>query len=164
MSNPWPQMGQLLLEQGRVTHGQLESALEEQRRSGQPLGEILVGREVISRVDLAAALSTQWTWNKNHTEDETPAVEAHDSGAAEEQAPAPSGDQAQLIADLQARLRAADEEQAAAEARFEALETQVSDLTKAFGVLQRFLRAQAEELEAARAASAEHDQQITAVA
>src|SRR5690348_11094221 len=62
--NPWPHIGQLFVEQGRLTTEQVEDALAEQRNTGNPLGEILVARGHISRIDLAAALSTQWTWQK----------------------------------------------------------------------------------------------------
>jgi hypothetical protein len=145
-------MGELLVQQGRLTNAQLDSALEEQRESRQPLGEILVARELISRVDLAQALSTQWTWNRTHPEDERTTVE---EPPAPERETAAVDERDRLIADLQARVRAAAEEQAAGDARLEALETQVSDLTKAFGVLQRFIRTQSEELEALRASAAE---------
>jgi len=62
--NPWPHIGQLFVEQGRLTSEQVEEALAEQSTTGDPLGEILVARGYISRIDLAAALSTQWTWQK----------------------------------------------------------------------------------------------------
>jgi hypothetical protein len=63
---------------------QVEDALAEQRSTGDPLGEILVARGHISRIDLAAALSTQWTWPKTESVDEAPqevpsqVVETHD--------------------------------------------------------------------------------------
>src|SRR5712691_3638916 len=59
--NPWPPIGQLFFERGRVTSAELESALAEQRRTGERLGEILVKRGRISRIELAGALSTQWS-------------------------------------------------------------------------------------------------------
>ena len=68
--NRWPQMGQLFVESGRLTSEQLDSALEQQRETGEPLGEILVARNHISRIDLAAVLSKQWTW-----QGEVPAVD-----------------------------------------------------------------------------------------
>jgi hypothetical protein len=72
--NPWPHIGQLFVEQGRLTSEQVEDALAEQRSTGNPLGEILVARGHISRIDLAAALSTQWTWQKTGRPlEETPA-------------------------------------------------------------------------------------------
>ena len=127
--NPWPQMGDLLVQQGRVTNEQLEAALAQQRDTGEPLGEILVARELISRVDLAQALATQWTWQRPQPEQ---------AAAAE-----PQG----------VPRAAVDETTAALQARVESLEEQVSDLTKAFGVLQRYLRAQNEELATLRAAA-----------
>ena len=51
-----------------------------------------------------------------------------------------------LVADLQARLRGAYEQLAAAEARIEALEPAVADLTKAFGFVTAQLTARAEEI------------------
>jgi hypothetical protein len=146
-ANRWPQMGQLFVEQGRLTNEQLDSALAEQQETGQPLGEILVAREHISRIDLAAVLSKQWTWQR---EPEADAAIVEQPGTAVQHEVEHDG---RLVADLQARVRAADEQFAASEARLATLEEQVSDLTKAFGVLQRFIRSQTEELEALRAAS-----------
>jgi hypothetical protein len=71
--NPWPQIGQLFLERGNLTSAQLERALEEQRSTGGRLGEILVERGYISRIDLAGALSTQWGWR----DEVPPPIESH---------------------------------------------------------------------------------------
>jgi hypothetical protein len=66
--NPWPPIGQLFVEQGRLTPLELEDALEAQRATNEPLGEILVERGHISRIDLAAALSKQWSWRHREVE------------------------------------------------------------------------------------------------
>jgi hypothetical protein len=67
---------------------------------------------------------------------------------------AASEDGGRIVGELQARLRAAYEQLAAAEARLEVLEPAVSDLTKAFGVLNAQLHARGEELAELGAASA----------
>ena len=173
--NRWPQMGQLFVEKGRLTSEQLESALEQQRETGEPLGEILVARDHISRIDLAAALTTQWSWQGEEPEaDETPeqpeavepveATPSYDRVAAVAEPVAAPDDAGRVVGELQARLRAAYEQLAAAEARLEVLEPAVSDLTKAFGVLNAQLHARGEELAELRAASAKREAQITAAA
>src|SRR5437773_3158617 len=144
--NRWPQMGQLFVEKGRLTSEQLASALEQQQETGEPLGEILVARNHISRIDLAAALSTQWSWQGDESaaeEPEQPAAVA----TAEPAAPVSAvDDEGRVVADLQARLRGAYEQLAAAESRLEVLEPAVADLTNAFGVLNAQLHARGEAL------------------
>src|SRR5579862_5282346 len=60
--NPWPPIGQLFKEKYSLSEAEIQDALEEQAKSGEPLGEILVKRGRISRIDLAGALSTQWAF------------------------------------------------------------------------------------------------------
>jgi hypothetical protein len=55
-----PHIGELFVEQGRLSLDQLNAALVEQQMTGQNLGEILVTRGYISRLDLASAIGTQW--------------------------------------------------------------------------------------------------------
>jgi len=50
----------MFLQKGLITPDQLDTALEQQRTSGQHLGEILVVNGWISRLDLAGALAEQW--------------------------------------------------------------------------------------------------------
>jgi len=163
-------MGQMFVDQGRLTSDELDSALAHQQETGEPLGEILVAREHISRVDLAAALSRQWSWQRDASADDDPhqpleaTAEADNdvtAAASHDAAPEEGG---RLVAELQARLREAHEQLAAAEARIGALEPAVDDLTKAFGVLNAQLHARAEELKELRAASAKREEQITAAA
>ncbi|MDI3317282.1 MAG: GspE/PulE family protein, partial [Bacillota bacterium] len=52
-------LGDYLVEQGWIRPEQLQEALEEQRRSGRRLGEILVGRGAITRRQLQTALGAQ---------------------------------------------------------------------------------------------------------
>jgi hypothetical protein len=162
-------MGQMFVDQGRLTSDELDSALAHQQETGEPLGEILVAREHISRVDLAAALSRQWSWQREASADDEPdepleAIAADDDVTAVAPGDAAPGDGGRLVAELQTRLREAYEQLAAAEARIGALEPAVDDLTKAFGVLNASLHARAEELKELRAASAKREAQITAAA
>ena len=54
-------IGEIFVEQGVVTPGELESALATQAESGQRLGEVLVAQGVITRLELASALADQWS-------------------------------------------------------------------------------------------------------
>ena len=54
-------VGDALLELGLVSRDQIDSAHEVQRETGERLGEILVGQGVISRLELADALSEHWS-------------------------------------------------------------------------------------------------------
>jgi len=163
-------MGQMFVDQGRLTSGELDSALAHQQETGEPLGEILVAREHISRVDLAAALSRQWSWQRDASADDDPhqpleaTAEADNHGTTVARGDAAPEEGGRLVAELQARLHEAYEQLAAAEARIGALEPAVDDLTKAFGVLNAQLHARAEELKELRAASAKREEQITAAA
>ena len=53
-------IGALFVEKGLITQEQLDVALEEQQRTGNRLGEVLVERFGVSRLDLASALAEQW--------------------------------------------------------------------------------------------------------
>jgi hypothetical protein len=55
----WQPLGKLLVAKGLVTAGELEEALEEQRRDRR-LGEILVERGVLTGTELARALGEQY--------------------------------------------------------------------------------------------------------
>jgi hypothetical protein len=52
-------IGSIFVEKGFVTQEQLDDALLEQRESGQRLGEILVERGYVSRIDLASVIGSQ---------------------------------------------------------------------------------------------------------
>ena len=89
-------IGALFVEKRLITQEQLEIALEEQRRTGERLGEILVERFGVSRLDLADALAEQWAeYERQGTEEqqvppsESPAafVLAEERTAAPEEAP-----------------------------------------------------------------------------
>jgi hypothetical protein len=55
-----PTIGDILLSHGFVDADTLVGAAEEQTRTGQPLGQILVERGAITRLELASALAEQW--------------------------------------------------------------------------------------------------------
>ena len=55
----WPPLGTLLLRDGLVSEEVLDAALAQQRMSGKRLGEILVDRSAITRMQLARALAEQ---------------------------------------------------------------------------------------------------------
>ena len=53
-------IGEIFVERGHITHDQLEEALVAQAETGELLGEILVGRFGVPRVELAGVLAEQW--------------------------------------------------------------------------------------------------------
>jgi hypothetical protein len=53
-------IGDILVEKGLITSAQLETAIEEQKRTGKLLGEILIDHGAIDRLALAGALGQQW--------------------------------------------------------------------------------------------------------
>jgi hypothetical protein len=56
---PWRQLGTLLVDEGLLTPTELELALDEQRRTGRLLGQIVVDRGFLSAFSLARVLSAQ---------------------------------------------------------------------------------------------------------
>src|SRR5438093_6584526 len=56
---PWRQLGALLVDEGLLTPAELELALDEQRRTGRLLGQIVVDRSYVSAFSLARVLSAQ---------------------------------------------------------------------------------------------------------
>jgi hypothetical protein len=56
---PWRQLGALLADEGLLTEVELELALDEQRRTGRLLGQIVVDRGYVSAFSLARVLSAQ---------------------------------------------------------------------------------------------------------
>jgi hypothetical protein len=55
----WRPLGEILVERGLITNGQLERALAEQKQEGGRLGEILFAHEWVSAMDLKDALAEQ---------------------------------------------------------------------------------------------------------
>ena len=55
----WRPLGQLLVQRGLLTAGELEAALDEQERTGSLLGEILMRHGLLSRLALASSLHEQ---------------------------------------------------------------------------------------------------------
>lgn len=58
-SFPWRQLGTLLVDEQLLTPDELEQGLDEQRRTGRLLGQILVERGYVSAYSLARVLSEQ---------------------------------------------------------------------------------------------------------
>jgi DNA repair exonuclease SbcCD ATPase subunit len=82
-------IGAMFVEKGLITEEQLQSALEEQRAGGGRLGEILVERFGISRLDLASALAEQWAEYEQPGGDERPpTLQAEEAGEEPESTPA----------------------------------------------------------------------------
>jgi uncharacterized coiled-coil protein SlyX len=94
-------IGEILVERGLITAGQLEGALEVQRATGGRLGEVLVEHGLIDRMAIASALATQWyTQPPASAEAGTPAsaLEAH------VEPPAPADAERQHVAALLATI------------------------------------------------------------
>ena len=60
-SNPRQRLGSILIEQGKITEGQLEEALAVQREKGGRLGWLLLTLGIITRLDLFAALARHFS-------------------------------------------------------------------------------------------------------
>jgi hypothetical protein len=69
---PWRQLGELLAEEGLLTPTELELALDEQRRTGRLLGQIVVDRGFVSAFSLARVLSAQHGVELHKTEQPEP--------------------------------------------------------------------------------------------
>ena len=52
-------LGKILVDLGVVGMGPLQAALAEQRRTGQKIGQVLLGKSIITEDDLARALAIQ---------------------------------------------------------------------------------------------------------
>jgi len=172
--HPWPPIGQLLLEKGRVTPADLEAALAEQRTTGERLGEILVGHGLISRMDLAGALSKQWSWLPVWEQGGSGSRSRPPSPASEESVepgpvvvadePTSLEEPERVLRELQARMREADAQFAADEARVAALEATVTELVQATAAVTARLEAQSRVIEYLRGAgSAERERLAAAV-
>jgi hypothetical protein len=59
-ASPTQRIGEILIQQGRITPNELTLGLQEQKKSGKRLGQILVERSFISRDDLVKALAYQY--------------------------------------------------------------------------------------------------------
>jgi DNA repair exonuclease SbcCD ATPase subunit len=59
--SPQRTIGEILLAHGYVDQEQLDKAVERQRETGFPLGQILVEAGAITRLELASALAVQWS-------------------------------------------------------------------------------------------------------
>ena len=57
---PWRPLGRILVEQGLLTSEELETALEQQERSGKRLGETIVECGFVSGPELSSALASQY--------------------------------------------------------------------------------------------------------
>jgi chromosome segregation ATPase len=57
---PWRPLGRILVEQGLLTSEELETALEQQERTGKRLGEAIVECGFVSGPELSNALATQY--------------------------------------------------------------------------------------------------------
>jgi hypothetical protein len=73
-------IGQILVGRGLITPQQLEGALEVQRATGGRLGEILVEHGLIDRMAIASALAKQWSSQPHALGDDRPSVAAIEQG------------------------------------------------------------------------------------
>src|ERR1700738_953130 len=58
-NNEQLQLGQLLVQRGLLTEAALALALEEQARTGQTLGRLLIDASLVKETDLVATLASQ---------------------------------------------------------------------------------------------------------
>jgi hypothetical protein len=90
-------IGQILVEQGEISEGDLEAALAEQERSGRRLGEILIEQGRTSWLALARAIAEQVLDIQN-----SPAVPEPELEPAPQAAPAP--DPVKMVRELAERV------------------------------------------------------------
>jgi hypothetical protein len=69
---PWRQLGALLVDEQLLTDTELELALDEQRRTGRLLGQIVVDRGYLSAFSLARVLSAQHGVDLRSTDEPEP--------------------------------------------------------------------------------------------
>ncbi len=74
---PWRQLGALLVDEELLTPAELELALDEQRRTGRLLGQIVVDRSYVSAFSLARVLSAQHGVELRQAEEPEPQPELH---------------------------------------------------------------------------------------
>ena len=125
---PYRRIGTILVEMGLIAQTSLDAALDEQRRTGRLLGEILVENHGVSRVDLADALAAQWAEAQHHAAEEGANGVAIDGGLAAEGMA--EGDMRVLLEEAQAaraELTARTDELSRRVASLEALVVGVSD-------------------------------------
>ena len=79
---PWRQLGELLVDEQLLTPTELEIALEEQRRTGRLLGQIVVDHGFVSAFSLARVLSAQHGVQVQAVSEPEPEPEPLDSAAA----------------------------------------------------------------------------------
>lgn len=101
-------IGEILLARGTVALSQLEEARSRSRATGQPVGPILVDLGAITRMELASALTEQWS--------DRPAESLPSPGARDRTVPAvPAGSQG--VEDLRFAMRALEASVRAAKGR-----------------------------------------------
>lgn len=127
---PYRRIGTILVEMGLLAQSSLDSALDEQRRTGRLLGELLVAHHGVSRVDLADALAAQWAEAQSHAASTTTSGNgvSLDQSAADEGME--EGDLRVLLEEAQAaraELTARTDELSRRVASLEALVVGVSD-------------------------------------
>ena len=81
---PYRRIGTILVEKALITADQLATGLEEQQRTGRPLGEICVDRFKLDRLSLADALAEQWEEMQRVA---THGVDGEDAVAGEQRRP-----------------------------------------------------------------------------
>ena len=126
-------IGTILVEMGVVPQGQLDSALDEQRRTGRLLGEILVSTYGVSRVDLADALAAQWEEAQAMSEVDASLGAHHDDGAVD---PLAESDLSVLLEEAQAARAELTKRTDALSRRVTSLETLVIGVTEALRELR----------------------------
>jgi len=93
-------IGDILIERGLVTAAQLQTAVDEQKRTGKLLGEILIDHGAIDRLALAGALGSQW----NPVVREQAEQKLEENGFVRVDRAGEIEELRELIADLQAKV------------------------------------------------------------
>jgi hypothetical protein len=138
-SVPYRRIGVILVERRLITPAQLARALDEQTKTGRPLGEICVERFGLDRLSLADALAEQWAEMQAATaaarpDPETPAMHAAGGDRASE--PTTDDELRVLLEEAQAARAELTERTDELSKRLAALETLVVGVSDALAELR----------------------------
>jgi len=128
-SNGDSPLGRLLVERGFLTDGQLQSAVEEQSRTGLPLGQVLIGLSYVTATTIAQVLTTRHSCPPETAEGGSAPT------AEQRQAVPPAHDASSRIAELELEVASARQAEHVARQAEQVARQQLAGLRGASGQL-----------------------------